>query len=226
MNRILTTRILPVVLGLASMPALAGDDWYIALGATSARIAESDQRIANAPAPGATLVTRNKLDNDAGWSLAAGRSFGNVRAELEFSRFGNDSGVYAITAPFTASVRQEGKLDVESVALNGYWDFRAPEARLRPFLGVGLGHAKVSALRIAGLAANPAVPPFRHLDDNDSGFAWQASAGLSWHFSEHVALSARYRRFDAGAYQMRDSRGEQVRGWRPRTWCNSPALSS
>lgn len=212
MSRIQTLAPLALALAVACAQAHAQDAWYASLGIASASIDESDQRIANAPAAGSTLVARNRLDRGTGWNLAAGRGFGHFRAEIEYARFDNDSDSYAISAPITANVRQTGKVEVESLMLNGYWDFGAPEARLRPFVGLGLGRAEVSLLRIAGLANNPAAPPFKHLDNDASGFAWQASVGLAWQLNERFALAARYRRFDGGDFTTLDQRGEKVRG--------------
>lgn len=192
----------------ATEPA-KGHVWYVAVGGTAANVEEADQRIANAPTAGSTLVARNDMETGWGWSLAFGRSFGSLRAEIEFGQVDSESDSYRISSPFQATVAQSGQMDVSRAMLNGFYDFGAETAAFRPYLGLGAGQAETSVVRIAGLAANPSAPPFRHIDDSSSSFAWQVMAGASLTLvPDRLSLTAQYRYLDGGEFEGRDSRGQ------------------
>jgi opacity protein-like surface antigen len=185
--------------------------WYVAVSGSAAQVEEADQRIANAPAAGSTLVGRNDMETGAGWAIAFGRSLGSFRAEVEYGRTDSESDSFRIVSPITATLQQEGEVDVSRVMLNGYYDFGAEDWRLRPFVGLGGGYAEVSLLRIAGLANNPSAPPFKHIDDESSGFAWQVMGGAAWALiPDRLSLTAQYRYLDAGGFEGRDFRGQAV----------------
>lgn len=104
---------------------------------------------------------------DAGWSLsgAAGRSFGpNFRAEAEIN--------YQ-----TASIKgpREGQMRTFGGFANGYYQFN-PEGAWRPFLGAGVGVARVKVHR-----------------ERDAGFAYQLKAGIAHPFSDRVSGELAYR---------------------------------
>lgn len=211
MNRLLSCSALTLAVALAGHAAHAQPDrvWYVAAQGTASNIDEADQRIANAPTPGSTLVARNDMETAWGWSLAAGRSFGPLRAEIEYGRIDGESDTYRISSPFQATVAQAGQVDITRLMLNAYYDFGADADLFRPFLGLGAGQAETSIVRIAGLAANPAAPAFRHIDDDSSAFAWQAMAGVSFSLLPgQLDVTAQYRYLDGGEFDGRDSRGQ------------------
>lgn len=193
----------------AQSAATGGNVWYVAASGTATQVEEADQRIANAPTAGSTLVARNDMDGGSGWSVAFGRSFGQFRGEIEFGQTDSESESYRISSPFQATVRQAGQVDISRAMLNGYYDFGVVGGFLQPYVGLGAGQAKTSIVRIAGLATNPAAPAFRHIDDSSSSFAWQAMAGASFTLvPDTLSLTAQYRYLDGGEFEGRDSRGQ------------------
>lgn len=71
---------------------------------------------------------------------------------------------------------------------NFYYDFPDMLPAISPFIGVGLGFGYLSAFiesndPLTSIAYNP----------NDSVFAYQGSAGLTYNFAENYAVSANYR---------------------------------
>ena len=80
-----------------------------------------------------------------------------------------------------------GEVDANATSLmaNAIFDFGSRNARVRPFVGLGAGMAKVE------------------FDDgtdeiDDSSFAWQALAGLAWSMGPRTNLDVTYRYFNAG----------------------------
>lgn len=67
-----------------------------------------------------------------------------------------------------------------------YYDFDV-NLPIKPFIGAGGGFGHVEFDGHGVSAANPV------LDDDDTGFAWHASAGVTAHFSENVAVEIGYR---------------------------------
>jgi len=174
-----------------------GGDFYIAAGGTVSLLTDVKQVTSNAPAPGLTLTLFS--ENGAGWGgyVALGRDFGPVRAEVEYGRTENDSDSFNIVSPFTATVAQDGETDISRYMVNAYFDFGGANARLRPYVGAGVGAATVNVFRFAGTAIAP-NNRFVHFDDKETAFAWQAMAGVALSVTSRLDLTAQYRWFDAG----------------------------
>lgn len=189
--------------------AAQGRAWYVEAGGGVARPDSLNQSVSNAPAPGQTLRNTSDVRLGAAWRVSGGHAFGPWRVEGEFGRSSSSSNRFQITAPFQASVAQDLDLNVTRAMANGYYDFLGPKARLSPFVGAGVGAARVNIRRFAG-AANPAVPRFVHYDDHNTGLAWQVRAGVSARLSEAWSVNAAYRRLDAGNYDIIGSNPTQT----------------
>ncbi|MFN3520958.1 MAG: outer membrane protein [Phenylobacterium sp.] len=72
-----------------------------------------------------------------------------------------------------------GDLTTLGAFANGYYDFN-PAGKVQPFVGAGLGFAKVEV-------DSPLV------DDDDTGFAYQLKAGVGYKFNERLTGEAAYR---------------------------------
>ena len=132
---------------------------------------------------------------DGGWggALALGYAFANgfrTEAELgktsaDFKNNGNGSTL--------------GSSSTWSAMLNGLYDFNR-EGKINPFVGAGVGMARVKALASsydqAG-AANPltalASQSAVHISDTDSAFAWQLIAGLGLKLSDQLSADLSYK---------------------------------
>lgn len=199
-------------LGLASA-AWAGEgagQWHVAAGATLGWLGDSPQATANAPFPGSTLLSENLGETGWGGYAAVGfRPLAPIRIEAEIGRTENDSDAFVITSPFTATVPQDGEIDIWRFMANVYYDFGSAGARLRPYVGVGAGAAHVDLFRFAATAAAPNAP-FVHYDDSETGFAWQAMGGVALRVRPHLALTGQYRWFDAGSIDYVTSIGQSA----------------
>lgn len=71
---------------------------------------------------------------------------------------------------------------------NVYYDFQGPIYAIQPFLGVGIGYGWVSAK-----AKNTIIPQSPTFSGSNSVFAYQATGGLTYNFSENYALNVGYR---------------------------------
>jgi len=71
---------------------------------------------------------------------------------------------------------------------NVYYDFPGCSTLLQPFLGAGIGYAWIKTnMKSAG----PLIPTT--FDTSNSAFAYQATGGLTYNFSENYALNLGYR---------------------------------
>jgi opacity protein-like surface antigen len=92
-----------------------------------------------------------------------------------------------------------GDLEVWTAMANVIYDFM-PDSAISPFLGAGAGvaHGKLQTLgqfsTVTGAltAANPAIQNLS-IDDDDTVFAYQAVAGLSWKASDRLNVDLTYR---------------------------------
>jgi outer membrane protein OmpA-like peptidoglycan-associated protein/outer membrane protein W len=141
-------------------------------------------------------------DFDTGWlgTLAAGYRYGNnLRTEIELGYRANDldsvSGIGSSTGDVTAW----------SGMLNVLYDFPTGTA-WRPYLGAGLGAARVNA------DGNPITAGSDSVDDSDVAFAYQAIAGIGYNFTPNAELFLDYRYFATEDLDLRTRAGTNFEG--------------
>ena len=205
-----------LVIGMAlastaiATPALAREgSWYVELDGGAMIVEDFDFDI------GATNNAATQ-DNDYGYDFGGivGYDFGAFRLEAEASYREADpdvigtNGVVGIPAA-TAGNQLLGAYDVAgdanalSFMVNGLLDF-GPDDGLQGFVGGGVGIARVNihnSIKAVG-------PGF--LDDSDSGFAWQAIAGVRAPLSDHWDVGLKYRFFNANNIDLVDTAGRAV----------------
>ena len=203
---VLTALIAAGTAGTAS--AEEGGRLYVAAAGTVSFFGDARQTVADAPFPGSTIEISNRHDTGWGGLGAVGyRLTDAIRVEAQIGRTENDSGSFDIVSPFTATLSQDGETDILRFMANAYFDFGRADARLRPYIGAGVGAAKVDWFRFAGTAAAP-TPRFVHIDDSETGFAWQAMAGAALRVTGKLSLTAQYRWFDAGTVDLTSELGQ------------------
>lgn len=138
--------------------------------------------------------------DDWDWTTAGqlGYAFGNgFRAEGEFGYRPND--VDSVSGVPGAS----GDFETMSFMANLLYDFRIANFPLTPYIGAGLGAARVSA---DGVAPATGVT----IDDTSYGFAMQGILGVSYDISRNLALKADYRRLWVPDLDFDTSAGNSV----------------
>ena len=142
---------------------------------------------------------RIEPDYEFGYLLgaAAGYGFGpfRVEGEVAFQRNGldgGDSGGLGIAVDDLS-----GHAAIVSFLVNGYYDIDLGHP-LRPFVGAGAGVARVALRDVDATVTVAGVPAsVRLIDDEDTVFAAQALAGLSFDVNEHWTTAFSYRFFAA-----------------------------
>ncbi|HMP56119.1 MAG TPA: outer membrane beta-barrel protein, partial [Novosphingobium sp.] len=213
-----------LVLGMAlassalATPALARNgSWYVEVDG-GAMIVE-DQKLNVGGTAGAAGI-----DYDYGYDFGGivGYDFGGFRLEAEASYREADpesltSTVGIPTTSGALAARRTGTFKAPNVAgdgnvlsfmLNGLLDF-GPDDGLQGFVGGGVGVARVKIEN----SIDPTGQGF--LNDSDSGFAWQAIAGVRAPISDSWDVGLKYRFFNANKIDLVDSVGRPVRTkWR------------
>ncbi len=163
--------------------AFCGPGVYVGAGVGGAFLSESE--VTDSDSPGETLDF--EFDAGLGCYLALGYEFkNNFRIEGEVSYQVND---------FDETVRGGTTYvlskDLSSLAflVNGYYDFKNKSA-FTPFVTAGVGIAKIDTSEFAV----PGVG-FDATSDDDTVFAWQVGAGISYAFSDKTAIECKYRFF-------------------------------
>lgn len=120
------------------------------------------------------------------------------------------SGNYiAYSGTFTQTISSDGDLSSFALMANVWLDFDlGEEIPLTPFIGAGLGMARLEASYRTQmtLPANtvgysytrPSFSVSYRAEDDAWVFAWQAGAGLAYQFGNGMSLSAQYRYFSTG----------------------------
>ena len=147
------------------------------------------------------------LDYDVGYDvdLVGGYDFGMFRgeAELGYKRASAkevtfDTNVDPTAAPHDAG----GKGSVLSIMANALLDFDGGDG-WGGFVGVGGGLAKVKIdTSFAGSFPASGLTEFA-VDDSNSGFAWQAIAGVHFAVSQNIDLGVKYRFFNVPSVTLR-----------------------
>ncbi len=113
------------------------------------------------------------------WSAAIGFQYADTRTELEFRRFDLDADEVALTggaAP--ATIADAGGFTVSALMSNVYFDL-VNSSRLTPYVGVGLGGARVENER----------------GRRDAAFAYQGRVGVDLALSAALSFGVEYSYF-------------------------------
>ena len=205
-------RKLAISLALASTalasPALARDDqWYVGVDGGVMIVEDLDLDIG-------TVNNAASVDTDVGYDFGAvvGYDFGGFRLESEVSYREADTSEFSSAAPVlpsgsgTALQRGGtyaigGDVNALSFMVNGLLDFGDDDG-IQGFVGGGVGVARID------LQNQFAAPSY--LDDSDTGFAWQALAGVRAPLSDSWDVGLKYRFFNADKVNLVSRLGQDV----------------
>jgi OmpA-OmpF porin, OOP family len=205
-------RKLAIGLALASTalasPSMARDgSWYVGVDGGAMLVEDLSLDIGAAPIAG----TGN---TDTGYDFGAvvGYDFGGFRLEAETSYREADLRSFASSVPgipsgagaglSTSGLKATGgDTNALSFMVNGMLDFGEDDG-LQGFVGGGVGVARVDVHQIF------AAPAW--LDDSDTGFAWQAIAGVRAPLSDSWDVGLKYRFFNAPNVDLVDRLGRDV----------------
>jgi OmpA-OmpF porin, OOP family len=208
-------RKLAVAAALASTamasPAVARDKaWYIGVEGGAMLIEDLNLDIG-------TLANSAKVDHKTGYDVdgIVGYDFGSVRIEAEVGY--REARATNYTSPTTTFRgpglpaapaglgRVSGKSTALSFMMNGLLDFGDDES-LNGFVGGGVGLARV---KLSDYSINPTG---RFLNDSDTGFAYQAIAGVRAPLTSGVDVGLKYRFFNVDGNDLVDALGRANRG--------------
>jgi OmpA-OmpF porin, OOP family len=202
-------RKLAIGLALASTalasPALARDDqWYVGVDGGAMIVEDLSLNVAG-------LSNAGQIDTDKGYDFGGvvGYDFGGFRLESEVSYREADVDQFAgrITNSAGTTLTPNGTYDVGgdanalSFMVNGLLDFGDDDG-IQGFVGGGVGVARVDVQTVF------AAPSY--LDDSDTGFAWQALAGVRAPLSDSWDVGLKYRFFNAKDVDLVDRLGRNV----------------
>jgi OOP family OmpA-OmpF porin len=181
-----------LVIGLAmassalAAPALAKDkSWYVQVEGGPMIVEDMSFKVQGVGTP-------SKLDSKTGYDFGGvvGYDFGMFRLESEASYRRANADNYTVNG-YSMGKTSVGHVDALSFMVNGLLDF-GPDDGLQGFVGGGVGVARIRAV-LNGTGAsgiNGAV------NDSDTGFAWQALAGVRAPISSHWDAGLEYRFFN------------------------------
>lgn len=122
------------------------------------------------------------FDNAPSIALALGKRFKeNWRGEIELSH--READIDRLTVNGVRSANNVGDLETTSLLVNGYYDFRAGK-KLRPYLSAGVGLARHEGSINSGAL---------NVSENDTVFAYQLGAGVSYAIKERTSIFGGYR---------------------------------
>lgn len=201
---------LAIAVALASTamasPALATDGaWYVGLEGGPMIVEDIELDISG---------TNNaaSIDHDYGYDFGGviGYDFGAFRLEAEGSIRRADVDSFTAVSPgisngpgnrtFFGQDDLNGRSDAMAFMVNGMFDF-GPDEGIQGFVGGGVGVARVE---LDYVFAN------NFLDDSDTGFAWQAIAGVRAPITENIDVGLKYRFFNAPNVDLVDNLGRDI----------------
>jgi outer membrane protein OmpA-like peptidoglycan-associated protein len=166
-------------------------------------------------------VLNLRTDPDIGFGLLGfgGYSFGLWRIEGEVGYRRNDIGSLRVNNDGGLAVAQGqaaaqsgttqpagGWVDSVSTMVNGIIDVPFNFGGISPYVGAGLGIARVHQSR------TDAAGTVRYVDDSQIRPAYQGIAGLSWNFSPHWSAALEYHYFATLDTQFTDTAGRRLDG--------------
>lgn len=179
---------LALMAGTASAQSSSG--FYVGLAGGASFLSDSDFDVLGAVNVDNEYDPGYAVAGFAGYDFGSVWTLGGVRLEGEISYRQNDIDVHSVAALGGDQPGSDGEASALAFMANVYNDF-LPGSPFRPYVGAGVGAAVVdfSGYRIA------AIPNV--LDDDDTTFAWQLMAGVSYDLTEQMSLGGEYRYFAA-----------------------------
>ncbi len=147
------------------------------------------------------------IDSEYGYDFGAtvGYDFGAFRLEAETSYREADPDQFTTTrfvrGAGIGTFDSAGDTNVLSFMVNGLIDF-GPDDGVQGFVGGGAGIARVDIENAVGAPA--------YLDDSDTGFAWQALAGVRAPLNDNVDVGLKYRFFNADNVSLVSTSGQSI----------------
>jgi len=188
-------------MGISALPgaALATEGWYVG-GTIGANLLEKqdwkiDYENNNAFRTDGPLATVDIEEGFAGGLLGGYAFSAGLRLELEVQRRRNEissidlAPMGLLNAGGPAS--SHDGVEVADMAFANAWFDLFASRRLHPYIGGGAGAARVSIKDGRYNSTNLR-------ENDDTGFAWQAGAGVAFDLNPQVTLSLDYRYVDAG----------------------------
>jgi len=198
----------------------AGAGWYAALDAGTVFLEDSSSTASDAFGNSVSFDT--EFDTGFGVHGAIGHSWGGFRLEGEVSYRENDLDTFDITNVIAAGIGSLSDVgngdfsgDVSALAFmgNAWYDFNTGSP-WRPFLGGGLGVARISindvamtSLTLLGVPI-PLASPVPLADDDDWVFAYQVGAGIGFEVTPTTTISLGYRFFGTADPDFTDVNGD------------------
>ncbi|ESQ75729.1 OmpA family protein [Asticcacaulis sp. AC402] len=117
------------------------------------------------------------------------------RAELEYGERPGDIRNSIVTG-YDGEAAGRGTLDLTSLMVNVIYDI-APDRRLHPFVGIGLGAVKVET-DYTGTTSDPDYSSTYTIRSRKTAAAGQVIAGLAWAASDRLNIDLTYRYLEVG----------------------------
>jgi opacity protein-like surface antigen len=184
-----TTGVIAIILGALTATPIARADSGLYLSATGGAVFPSDTN--------SNIGTR--LSYDTGYSALAALGLGILIARVEIEAGYRQADVARATVA-GVGLPAGGDTRMISGMVNGYIDIPFSLLGFKPYIGAGLGAARVDLSHVTAAGA-----PL--LDGHQTVLAFQGMAGLSYALASHVTLTLGYRFFGTDNVQVRSQSG-------------------
>ena len=179
-----------LLLAVLAVPAFAAGPY---VGAEAGAVFLSDTTFSSAGNPDINL----KNDTGYGLGLVGGYDFGTYRVEGEFAWRKNDN---KEATDDVGTFKVDGDYSTMALMANGYYDFRMVSPTFVPYVGAGIGYA-----RVAAKGSEPTTGTF--VDDSDMVFAYQFAAGVGYVIGKEITLDLGYKYFATAKPEFEFSAG-------------------
>jgi OOP family OmpA-OmpF porin len=179
-------------------PALARDDaWYIGVEGGGMIVEKADLRINNAVLASSKQKKGFDVDGIIGYDFGAFRLEGEVGYKQSIVKSISTEGPYD----------SYGRTSVLSFMVNGMLDFGSDDG-LSGFVGGGAG---VGRVKLGNYGIRIPVGNGQIVSDSDTGFAYQAIAGIRYPVTTNVDVGLKYRFFNENRVDLVNTNGVNQR---------------
>ncbi|TKB28064.1 porin family protein [Desulfopila sp. IMCC35006] len=190
----------------AASPALAADGLYMGFEGGASFLNDADF-VGTGQSTGLSYTTEYDTGYVIGGFLGYQYQYMRIEAELAYRQNDLDdlsnvtvANVGTVPSFAAAGIGISGETNAFSAMVNGYLDIHN-SSPFTPSIMAGIGFANVELNDVS--FSSPSVT-LSAVDEDDTVFAWQVGAGLSYAFNEMVSLSIDYRYFATSDPQFAD----------------------